>query len=100
LPILLQPVSEAGHRLAINQMRGGFSEEIRKLRDQLLNFISLIELELDFSEEDVEFADREQLYELTDRIERLLRRLVKSFSYGNAIKNGIPGCYRWQDKCR
>jgi tRNA modification GTPase len=71
-------------------MRGGFSEEIRKLRDQLLNFISLIELELDFSEEDVEFADREQLYELTDRIERLLRRLVKSFSYGNAIKNGIP----------
>jgi tRNA modification GTPase len=87
---LIATSSEAGHRLAINQMRGGFSEEIRKLRDQLLNFISLIELELDFSEEDVEFADREQLYELTDRIERLLRRLVKSFSYGNAIKNGIP----------
>jgi tRNA modification GTPase len=87
---LIASNSEAGHKLAINQMRGGFSDEIRKLRDQLLNFISLIELELDFSEEDVEFADRDQLYQLTDRIERLLRRLVKSFSYGNALKNGIP----------
>ena len=87
---LIASNSEAGHKLAINQMRGGFSEELRNLRDQLLNFISLIELELDFSEEDVEFADREQLYQLTDKIERLLRRLVKSFSYGNAIKKGIP----------
>jgi tRNA modification GTPase len=87
---LIASNSEAGHKLALNQMRGGFSDEIRNLRNQLLNFISLIELELDFSEEDVEFADREQLYQLTDKIERLLRRLVKSFSYGNAIKNGIP----------
>lgn len=87
---LIASNSEAGHRLAMNQMRGGFSEELRGLRDQLLNFISLIELELDFSEEDVEFADRDHLHELTDKIERLLRRLVKSFSYGNAIKEGIP----------
>lgn len=87
---LIASNSEAGHRLAMNQMRGGFSQEIRGLRDQLLNFISLIELELDFSEEDVEFADREQLNQLTDKIERLLRKLVKSFSYGNAIKEGIP----------
>lgn len=87
---LIASNSEAAHRLALNQMRGGFSDEIRGLRDQLLNFISLIELELDFSEEDVEFADREQLNQLLDKIERLLRKLIKSFSYGNAIKNGIP----------
>lgn len=87
---LIASGSEAAHRLAINQMRGGFSEEISKLRHELLQFISLIELELDFSEEDVEFANREQLYDLLDKIERLLRRLIKSFSYGNAIKNGIP----------
>lgn len=87
---LIASDSEAAHRIALNQMRGGFSEELRGLRNQLLNFISLIELELDFSEEDVEFADREQLNTLLDKIERLLRRLVKSFSYGNAIKNGIP----------
>ena len=87
---LISSNSEAGHRLAMSQMRGGFSEELRGLRDQLLNFISLIELELDFSEEDVEFADRDQLYQLTDKIERLLRQLVKSFSFGNAIKNGVP----------
>jgi tRNA modification GTPase len=87
---LIASGSEAAHRLAINQMRGGFSEEISKLRNELLQFISLIELELDFSEEDVEFANREQLYDLLDKIERLLRKLIKSFSYGNAIKNGIP----------
>ncbi len=87
---LIASNSEAAHRLALNQMRGGFSDEIKGLRDQLLNFISLIELELDFSEEDVQFADREQLNQLLDKIERLLRKLIKSFSYGNAIKNGIP----------
>lgn len=87
---LIASNSEAAHRLALNQMRGGFSEEIRNLRHELLNFISLIELELDFSEEDVEFADREKLYQLLDKIERLLRRLIKSFTYGNAIKQGIP----------
>lgn len=87
---LIASNSEAAHRLALNQMRGGFSEEIKGLRNQLLHFISLIELELDFSEEDVEFADRDQLNQLLDKIERLLRKLIKSFSYGNAIKNGIP----------
>ncbi len=87
---LIASGSEAAHRLSITQMKGGFSAEIRKLRDELLNFISLIELELDFSEEDVEFADREQLYHLLDKIERLLRKLIRSFAFGNAMKNGIP----------
>jgi tRNA modification GTPase len=87
---LIASGSEAAHKLSMNQMKGGFSKEINKLRNELLQFISLIELELDFSEEDVEFADREKLYQLLDRIERLLRKLIKSFSYGNAIKNGIP----------
>ncbi len=87
---LIASNTEAGHRLAINQMRGDFSKALNDLRHQLLNFISLIELELDFSEEDVEFADRDQLYNLVDKIERVLRKLIKSFSYGNAIKQGIP----------
>lgn len=87
---LIASGSEAAHKLSLNQMKGGFSAEIKKLRDELLHFISMIELELDFSEEDVEFADREQLYQLLDKIERLLRRLIKSFSFGNAVKNGIP----------
>ncbi len=87
---LIASGSEAAHRLAINQIKGGFSEEIKMLRDELLHFVTLIELELDFSEEDVEFADREQLYNLIDKIERKLRKLIRSFSYGNAIKNGIP----------
>jgi tRNA modification GTPase len=78
---LIASNSDAAHRLALNQMRGGFSDQIRALRDKLLNFISLIELELDFSEEDVEFADREQLYTLIDTIEKLLRKLIKSFTY-------------------
>jgi tRNA modification GTPase len=71
-------------------MRGGFSDELMNLRDRLLWFISLIELELDFSEEDVEFADRSQLRALVDEIEAHIRKLVNSFSLGNAIKNGIP----------
>lgn len=80
----------AAHRLAINQMRGGFSKEINDLRSQLLHFTAMVELELDFAEEEVEFADRRQLRELTERIERLLRKLKDSFQLGNAIKNGIP----------
>lgn len=80
----------AAHKLAINQMRGGFSKEIGALRNQLLHFTAMVELELDFSEEDVEFADRTELRELTERIERLLRKLKDSFQLGNAIKNGIP----------
>ncbi len=80
----------AAHRLAINQMRGGFSKEINDLRSQLLHFTAMVELELDFAEEDVEFADRTALRQLTERIETLLRKLKNSFQLGNAIKNGIP----------
>ncbi|MBN1116634.1 MAG: tRNA uridine-5-carboxymethylaminomethyl(34) synthesis GTPase MnmE [Bacteroidales bacterium] len=87
---LIASGSEAAHRLAITQMKGGFSKEISNLREKLLHFISLIELEIDFSEEDVEFADREKLYQLLDKIERLLRKLIRSFDYGNVIKSGIP----------
>lgn len=80
----------AAHRLAINQMRGGFSREIGALRDQMLHFTAMIELELDFAEEEVEFANRDELRKLTDKIESLLRKLKNSFQLGNAIKNGIP----------
>ncbi|HZH73522.1 MAG TPA: tRNA uridine-5-carboxymethylaminomethyl(34) synthesis GTPase MnmE [Mariniphaga sp.] len=80
----------AAHRLAINQMRGGFSTEIGNLRDQLLHFTAMVELELDFAEEDVEFADRTQLHDLAEKVEKLLRKLKDSFQLGNAIKNGIP----------
>jgi tRNA modification GTPase len=82
--------SEASHRLAMSQMRGGFSKELQSLRSQLLHFVSLIELELDFGEEDVEFADRGQLIQLADEIKIVISRLVSSFSLGNALKNGIP----------
>ena len=83
--------SRAAHRLAMNQMRGGFSNELMALRDKLLTFTSLVELELDFSDhEDLEFADRSQLNTLADTIEQKIAKLVNSFSVGNAIKNGIP----------
>ena len=82
--------SAASHRLAMNQMRGGFSKELQHLRSQLLHFVSLIELELDFSEEDVEFADRSQLVQLADDIQVIIARLVHSFSVGNVLKNGVP----------
>ncbi len=87
---LIASGSKAAHRVAINQMRGGFTVEIKKLRDELLHFISLIELELDFSEEDVEFADRHQLKELLEHISQLILKLRNSFTLGNVIKNGVP----------
>lgn len=87
---LIASTSEAAHRIALHQMRGGFSAEIRHLRERLLRFTALVELELDFSEEDVEFADRTALRQLTGEIEALLSRLAGSFRLGNAIKNGIP----------
>src|SRR5690554_124689 len=87
---LINSDNEASHQIAMQQMRGGFSNEIAKLREELLNFASLIELELDFSEEDVEFADRTQFKELLNRIEFVLKRLIDSFAVGNVIKNGIP----------
>lgn len=82
--------SAATHRLAVSQMRGHFSKEINDLRDQLLKFTSMIELELDFSEEDVEFASRTDLRDLAQHIDRILAHLVNSFHLGNAIKNGVP----------
>lgn len=87
---LIASGSAASHRVALNQMRGGVSTEIGQLREQLLHFITLVELELDFSEEDVEFADRTQLIALVTRIESLISRLMETFRLGNAIKNGIP----------
>ena len=87
---LISSDNEASHQIAMQQMRGGFSNEIAKLREELLNFASLIELELDFAEEDVEFADRSQFNELLTRIEFVLKRLIDSFAVGNVIKNGIP----------
>ena len=87
---LIASDNEASHQIAMQQMRGGFSNEIAKLREELLNFASLIELELDFSEEDVEFADRTAFRELVNRIEFVLKRLIDSFAVGNVIKNGIP----------
>ena len=87
---LIASDNEASHQIAMQQMRGGFSNEIAKLREELLNFASLIELELDFAEEDVEFADRTQFKALLNRIEFVLKRLIDSFAVGNVIKNGIP----------
>lgn len=87
---LIASDNEASHQIAMQQMRGGFSGEIAKLREELLNFASLIELELDFAEEDVEFADRTQFKDLVERITFVLKRLIDSFAVGNVIKNGIP----------
>ena len=87
---LIASSSAATHRLAMSQMREVFSKELTDLRSKLLNFTSMIELELDFSEEDVEFADRSALRKLADEIEQVISRLVHSFNVGNAIKNGVP----------
>ncbi len=87
---LIASNNAASHQLAIQQMRGGFSNEIKKLREELLNFASLIELELDFAEEDVEFANRDDFKALVDKIRSVLKRLIDSFAVGNVIKNGIP----------
>lgn len=87
---LISSDNAASHQIAMQQMRGGFSNEIKRLREELLNFASLIELELDFAEEDVEFADRTQFEDLVNRIQTVLKRLIDSFAVGNVIKNGIP----------
>ena len=87
---LISSDNEASHQIAMNQMRGGFSNELSNLRQELLNFASLIELELDFAEEDVAFADRKQFKDLLSKIEFVLKRLIDSFAIGNVIKNGIP----------
>jgi len=87
---LIASDSAASHEIAIRQMRGGFSNEIQNLRTELLNFASLIELELDFSQEDVEFADRSQFNQLLNKITNVLQRLIDSFALGNVLKHGIP----------
>ena len=87
---LIASDSKASHEVAMQQMRGGFSNELKDLREQLIHFASMIELELDFAEEDVEFANRDQLRELTQRINKVLQRLIHSFEVGNVIKNGVP----------
>src|SRR5680860_326704 len=87
---LISSENAASHQMAMQQMRGGFSNEIQRLREELLNFASLIELELDFAEEDVEFANREQFTALILKIQKVLQRLLDSFSVGNVLKNGIP----------
>jgi len=87
---LIASDSETSHQLALQQMRGGFSNQIKILRNELINFASLIELELDFAEEDVEFADRKQFSDLVQRIKKTLKALVDSFAVGNVLKEGVP----------
>ncbi len=87
---LIAAESEGAHRVALQQLRGGFSDRLKSLREQLLHFISMIELELDFSEEDVEFADRSQLTVLVNEIQSLIDELIQSFQLGNVLKNGVP----------
>lgn len=87
---LIHADSESSHQAALNQMRGGFSSEIQELRNQLIHFASMIELELDFTEEDVAFASRADLQKLVERILRIIEELIMSFDLGNVIKNGIP----------
>ena len=88
---LISSATSATHRMAMNQMRGGFSRELSALRDKLLHLTSLMELELDFSDhEELEFADRTELSQIADEIEQVISRLANSFSVGNALKNGVP----------
>ncbi len=87
---LIASNSHASHQVAMQQMRGGFSHELQHLRDQLIHFASMIELELDFGEEDVEFANRDDLKALIYQINHILHRLIQSFEQGNVMKNGVP----------
>ncbi|MDA0197032.1 MAG: tRNA uridine-5-carboxymethylaminomethyl(34) synthesis GTPase MnmE [Bacteroidetes bacterium] len=87
---LIASDTDAAHKVALNQMRGGFSSEIKALRERLIHFASLIELELDFSEEDVEFADRKDVRSLIEELRKVIAGLMKSFQLGNVIKNGVP----------
>ncbi len=87
---LIASQSKQAHQIALRQLRGNFSHELKDLREKLIHFASLIELELDFAEEDVEFADRTQLKELVAEVLRIVNRLAQSFALGNALKNGVP----------
>ncbi|MEA3505690.1 MAG: tRNA uridine-5-carboxymethylaminomethyl(34) synthesis GTPase MnmE, partial [Bacteroidota bacterium] len=86
---LISSHSKTSHHLALRQMRGGYSKKIKELRSELVNFASLIELELDFSEEDIEFANRDKLFELLNKLKKEITELVSSFAIGNVIKKGI-----------
>ena len=87
---LIDAQSESAHKLAISQMRGGYASELETLREKFIELTSLLELELDFSDEDVEFANREHLRQIAEQVQAKVNRLLQSFSLGNAIKNGIP----------
>ena len=87
---LIASNSAASHQVAMQQMRGGFSNQLKKLREDLVHFASLIELELDFAEEDVEFANRDQLKSLIQNIYTVINKLIASFEQGNVLKNGVP----------
>lgn len=87
---LIAADSEASHRTALHQLRGGFSKQLASLREELIHFASLVELELDFGEEDVEFAGRDDLRDLILRLNDTLEPLIESFDFGNAVKEGIP----------
>lgn len=87
---LIASNSAASHQVAMQQMRGGFSDQLKKLREDLVHFASLIELELDFGEEDVEFANRDQLKSLIQKIYAVIQKLISSFEQGNVLKNGVP----------
>jgi len=87
---LIYSDSASMHKIALNQMRGGFQNDLKNLREELLHFTSMIELELDFSEEDVEFANKKELVDLIERVKLKIQDLKNSFKYGNAIKNGVP----------
>lgn len=87
---LIAADSEASHRAALHQLRGGFSKQLASLREELIHFASLVELELDFGEEDVEFAGRDDLRALINRLQQSLQPLIESFDFGNALKEGVP----------
>lgn len=87
---LIASESKAAHDVALQQLKGGFSSELKQMRSELVDIVALMELELDFSEEDVEFADRTRLRSLVDAVQSHIRSLTDSFAYGNAIKNGVP----------
>ncbi|MFO7868243.1 MAG: tRNA uridine-5-carboxymethylaminomethyl(34) synthesis GTPase MnmE [Bacteroidales bacterium] len=89
---LLASSTEAAHKVAVSQIKGGYSLELKDLREKLLHFLAMLELELDFSEEDVEFADRDQLFNLVTDVRKRVEKLLESFTLGNAIKDGIPVC--------
>ncbi len=97
---LIASESSAAHAVALNQLRGGFKKEIQVLREELIHFASMVELELDFGEEDVEFADRDDLKKLVEKIRQHLRPLINSFALGNALKTGVTTVHRRATQCR